>query len=182
MTNSLPAKAKTLSISFSNGMRDTAFHQISPRSIFFFQPGGMFPPRFIVVRTYPELCHAGMRFQKGLNGQHRKADSAAPARLLRAGCVKTRLTLHRSGSHTAQAYLPLLFLPERRTDGVCRRLLHSREKNLCSPQPRTGRISRFIKAHKNTVRAFPFCCLAVCAIDAGCLPASLRKPAPENTN
>ena len=60
-------------------MRDTAFHQISPRSIFFFQPGGMFPPRFIVVRTYPQMCHAGMRFQKGLNGQHRKAVQAREA-------------------------------------------------------------------------------------------------------
>ena len=55
-------------------------------------------------------------------------DSAAPARLLRAGCVKTHLTLRRLGTHTAQAYLPLLILPECRMDGVCRCPLHFREK------------------------------------------------------
>ena len=36
-------------------------------------------------------------------------DSAAPARLLRAGCVKTHLTLRRLGTHTAQATGPFFF-------------------------------------------------------------------------
>ena len=50
----------------------------------------------------------------------------------------------------------------------------SAKKSLCSPQPRMGRISRFVKAHKNTVRVFPFCCLAVCAIDAACMKAECK--------
>ena len=48
------------------------------------------------------------------------------------------------------------------------------KKSLCSPQPRMDRISRFVKAHKNTVRVFPFCCLAVCAIDAACMKAERK--------
>ena len=50
----------------------------------------------------------------------------------------------------------------------------SAKKSLCSPQPRMDRISRFVKAHKNTVRVFPFCCPAVCAIDAACMKAECK--------
>ena len=102
-------------------------------------------------------------------------DSAAPARLLRAGCVKTHLTLRRLGTHTAQAYLPLLFSAGMQNGWRLSLPVTFPRKNPCVPcSPRMGRISRFVKAHKNTVRVFPFCCPAVCAIDAACMKAECK--------